>query len=98
MPKRNPGSKPRRRVARARLQAARAIGTPERSQLAEGVDTGSEETGSGQQKDSTGPRTPGRTEVDLVDSTSESDTSDPGGMPQLFRGAAGLSACPSKLL
>ncbi len=33
-----------------------------------------------------------------MDSTSESDTSDPGGMPQLFRGAAGLSACPPRLL
>jgi hypothetical protein len=70
----------------------------ERSQLAEEVDTGSEETKSGQQRDSACPRTPSRAEVDLVDSTSESDTSDPGGMPQLFRGAAGLSACPPKLL
>jgi hypothetical protein len=99
---RRAGSKPWKQVeeavARARLQAAKAIGTPERSQLAEGVDTTSEETGGGQQRDSTGPRTPGGTEVDLVDSTSESDTSDPGGMPQLFRGAEGLSACPSKLL
>jgi hypothetical protein len=85
-------------AARARLQAARATGTPERSQLAEGVDTGPEETGSGQQRDSTCPRTPSRAEADLVDSTSESDTSDSGGMPQLFRGAAGLSACPPKLL
>ena len=65
-------------AARARLQAARAIGTPERSQLAEGVDTESEETGGGQQRDPTCPRTPSRAEVDLVDSTSESDTSDPG--------------------
>jgi hypothetical protein len=48
------GTKPREQAeeaaARARLQAARAIGTPERSQLAEGVDTGSEETRSGQQR------------------------------------------------
>jgi hypothetical protein len=96
------GTKPRKQAklaaARARLQAARAIGRPERSQLAEGVDTGSEETGSGQQRDSTCPRTPSRAKADLVDSTSESDTSDPGGMPQLFRGAAGLGACPPKLL
>jgi hypothetical protein len=73
-------------AARARLQAARKLVY------------GPEETGSGQRRDSTCPRTPGRAKVDLVDSTSESDTSDPGGMPQLFRGAAGLSACPSKLL
>jgi hypothetical protein len=83
------GTKPRKQAklaaARARLQAARATGTPERSQLAEGVDTGSEETGSGQQRDSTCPRTPSRAKADLVDSNSESDTSDPGGMPQLFR-------------
>jgi hypothetical protein len=84
-------------AVRARLQAARAVGTPERPQLAEGVDAGSEETGSGQQKDSTCPRTPSGAKADLVDSTSESDTSDPGGMPQLFRGPAGLGACPQKL-
>jgi hypothetical protein len=81
-------------AARARLQAARATGAPEGSQLAGGVDTGSKETGGGHQRDSACPRTPGGAKVDLVDSTSESDTSDPGGMPQLFRGAAGLSACP----
>ncbi len=77
---------------------ARATGTPKGSQLAGKVDTGSGETGSSQRRGSTGPRTTSGTEVDLVDSTSESDTSDPGGMPQLFRGAAGLGACPSKLL
>jgi hypothetical protein len=65
-------------AARARLQAARASGTPERSQLEEGADTGSEETGSDQQRNSACPRTPSRAEVDLVDSTSESDTSDRG--------------------
>ena len=79
------------------LQAQSAIGTPERSQLAEGVDTGSKETRSGQQRDSTCPRTPSGTKVDLVDSTSESDTSDPGGMPQFFRGSPALGACPPKL-
>jgi hypothetical protein len=82
-------------AARAR---ARAVGMPEGPQLAEEVDTGSEETESGRRRDSTCPRTPSRAEVDLVDSTSESDTSDPGGMPQLFRGAAGSSACPPRLM
>jgi hypothetical protein len=76
----------------------RATGIPKGSQLAGKMDAGSEETGSSQRRGSTGPRTTSGTEVDLVDSTSESDTSDPGGMPQLFRGAAGLGACPSKLL
>ncbi len=98
---RGAGMKPRKQAklaaARARLQAARAIGTPERSQLAEGVDTGSKETRSGQQRDSTCPRPPSGTKVDLVDSTSESDTSDPGGMQQLFRGSPALGACPPKL-
>jgi hypothetical protein len=84
-------------AARARLQAARAIGTPGRSQLAEEVDAKSKETRSGQHRDSTCPRTPSGAKADLVDSTSESDTSDPGGMPQLFRGPAGLGACPQKL-
>jgi hypothetical protein len=49
-------------AARARLQAARKLVY------------GPEETGSGQRRDSTCPRTPGRAKVDLVDSTSESDT------------------------
>jgi hypothetical protein len=95
------GTKPRKQAklaaARARLQAARAIRTPERSQLAGEADTGTEETRSGQQRDPTCPCTPSGTRVDLVDSASESDTSDPGGMPQLCRGPAGLGACPQKL-
>jgi hypothetical protein len=37
-----------------------------------------------------------RAELDLVDSTSESDTSDPGGLPQLFRGPTVLGACSPK--
>jgi hypothetical protein len=76
------GRKPREQAeeaaARARLQAARATGTPGGLQLAEGLVYGPEETGSRRQGDSTCPRTPSRAEVDLVDSTSESDTSDPG--------------------
>ncbi len=95
------GTKPQEQAeeaaARARLQAARATGTPERPQLAEGVDTGSEETRSGQLRDPTCPRTPSGAKVDLVDLTSESDTSDPGGMPQRFRGPAGQGACPPQL-
>ncbi len=84
-------------AARARLQAARATGTPGRSQLVGEADTETEETRSGQQRDPTCPRTPSGTKVDLVDSTSESDTSDPGGMPQLFRDSPALGACPPKL-
>ncbi len=79
------------------LQAQSAIGTPERSQLAEGVDNESKEMRSSQQRDSACSRTPSGTKVDLLDSTSESDTSDPGGMPQFFRGSPALGACPPKL-
>jgi hypothetical protein len=68
------GQEPREQAeeaaARARLQAARATGTPGGLQLAEGLAYGPEETGSGRQGDSTCPHTPSRAEVDLVDSTS----------------------------
>ncbi len=37
-----------------------------------------------------------KAEVDLVDSTSESGTSDPGGMPQLLRGPRAPGNCPPK--
>jgi hypothetical protein len=40
---------------------------------------------SGRRENSAYPQALDRAEVDLVDSTSKSDTSDPGGMPQLFR-------------
>jgi hypothetical protein len=83
-------------AVRARLQAARATGTLGRSQLAEEADTKSKETRGGQQRDPTCPRTSSGAKVDLVDSTSESDTSDPGGMPQRFRGPVGQGACPPK--
>jgi hypothetical protein len=95
------GTKPRKQAegaaARARLQAGREAGTPGRSQLPGEADTETEETRSGQQRDPTCPRTPSGAKADLVDSTSESDTSDRGGMPQLFRGPAGLGTCPPKL-
>jgi hypothetical protein len=97
---RGAGTKPRKQAegaaARARLQATRATRTPGRSQLAEEADTETEETRSGQQRDPTCPRTLSGAKADLVDSTSESDTSDPGGRPQLFRGPAGLDVCPPK--
>jgi hypothetical protein len=51
---------------------------------------------SGRQENSAGPHELDRAEVGLGDSTSESDTSDPGGMPQLFRGPAVLGACSPK--
>jgi hypothetical protein len=35
-------------------------------------------------------------EADLVDSTSEFDTSNPGGIPQLFRGPRALGPCPPR--
>jgi hypothetical protein len=54
-------------------------------------------TRSGRQEDSACPRALDRAEVDLVDSTSESDTSDPGGMLQLFRGPTVLGACSPKM-
>jgi hypothetical protein len=98
---RGTSTKPREQAeeaaARARLQATRATGMPGRSQLAEEADTGIEETRSGQPRDPTCPHTPSEAKADLVDSTSESDTSDPGGMPQLFRGPADQGACPPKL-
>jgi hypothetical protein len=84
-------------AARARLQASRATRTPGRSQLAEEADAGAEETRSGQQGDPACPCTPSEAEAELVDSTSESDTSDPGGMPRLFRSPAGMGTCPPKL-
>ncbi len=84
-------------ATRARLQTARATGMPGRSQLAGKADTETEETRSGQPRDPNCPRTPSGARAYLVDSTSESDTSDPGGMPQRLRGPAGLVACPPNL-
>jgi hypothetical protein len=43
-----------------------------------------------------GERPQGASETDLADSTSESDTSDPGGMLQPFRGPPAPGACPPK--
>jgi hypothetical protein len=53
-------------------------------------------TRSDRQRDPTYPSAPDGAKVDLVDSTSEADTSDPGGMPQLFRGPQVLGARPPK--
>ncbi len=94
-------AKPRKQAkeaaARARLQASRATEAPGGSQLAGEADTKTEGTRSGRQRDPTCPRTPNGAEANLVDSTSESDTSDPGGVPQLFRRPRILGACPPKL-
>jgi hypothetical protein len=43
-----------------------------------------------------GEKPPVTSEWDLVDSTNESDTSDPGGMPQSFRGPRAPGNCPPK--
>jgi hypothetical protein len=56
-----------------------------------------EGTRSGRQEKSACPRALDRAEVDLVDSTSESDTSDPGGRPQLFRRPMVLGTCSPKM-
>jgi hypothetical protein len=53
-------------------------------------------TRNGQRGNSACPHALDRAEVDLMDPTSESDTSDPGGLPQLFRGPAVLGACPPR--
>jgi hypothetical protein len=84
-------------ATRARLQAARARGMPGKPQPAAKADTETEETRSGQPRDPTCPRTPSGTKIGLVDSTSESDASDPGGMPQLLRGSTGSVAYPPRL-
>jgi hypothetical protein len=55
------------------------------------------ETGSGQQRSPGHPRELKGTEVDLMDTTSESDTSDPGGMPQLFRRPTVPNVCSPKV-
>jgi len=73
-------------AARARLQAARRLVY------------GPEETGSGQPRDSTCPRTPGGSEVELVDSTSESDTSAPGGNAAAFQRSCRLERLPVKVV
>jgi hypothetical protein len=53
-------------------------------------------TRNGRRENSACLRALARAEVDLVDSTSESDTSDPGGRPQLFRDPTVLGACSPK--
>jgi hypothetical protein len=72
-------------AARARRQASRIPEVPRKSQVAGEADAKTTETRSGQQRDPACPHAPDGAKVDLVDSTSESDTSDPGGMPQLVR-------------
>ncbi len=66
------------------------------SEAAERAARLSKGTRNGRQGNSACPRALDRAEVDLVDLTSESDTSDPGGLPQLFRGPAVLGACSPK--
>jgi hypothetical protein len=72
-------------ATRARLQAVRTGGVPGKPQPAAKADTETEETRSGRPRGPTYPRAPSETKAGLAESDSETDTSDPGGMPQLFR-------------
>ncbi len=56
------------------------------------ADTETEETRSGRPRGPTYPRAPGETKTGLAELDSETDTSDPGGTPQLFREPHALSA------
>jgi hypothetical protein len=79
-------------ATRAWLQAARTGGMPGKPQPAAKADTETEETRSGWPRGPTYPRAPSGTKKGLVESDSETDTSNPGGMPQLFREPHALGA------
>jgi hypothetical protein len=93
----------RRRVIRAtlraeaaatqvRLQAVGTDGVSGKPQPVTEADTETEETRGGQPRDPAYPCVTSRTKAGLAELEGETDTSDPGGMPQLFREPRALSA------
>jgi hypothetical protein len=72
-------------AAQARLQASRTPEVPKRSQVAGEAGARTTGTRSGRLRNPAYLRAPNGAETGLADTTSESDISDPGGMPQLFR-------------
>jgi hypothetical protein len=85
-------------AAHVRPQAAEAGGVSGRPQLVTEVSTETEELRSGRPKGTAYPCEPSGTKASLTELDSEIDTSDPGGMPQLFREPRALSAGLPKAL